>query len=376
MTFLEFVAFQLLGPPTYSKGDGESYWPCQKCGKFKFHTRPEKPGEKDRFSCWVCGWYGDEYDLLRHFFPHGHYGQRKEQVAVLKQEYDDQCLEKETFLRYPRKARAYQIAAAEAGGEQLAIDIFFSPGSGRGVPRAADDDQRVRLGLPERSTDPACVVNAWKDLSEKEKTALRVAWKVIKRLKVDFDALAIECLEEQEWYDLRDMMHRWEEERVREGHEPGWTGEVDEDEEDEEEQVQGEQGQGQDQEEQHQEARGVQGNGQGNGRAGKPVSSGDLRVDVLACMFRKGSWPSWRIALCNRIVVTSEEIASKLGVSEVLVRDILDILQEDGYVRQNGDRSGWYVTSRQPTSMTTTTKTTTTAAKMIMRTNDGVPVYR
>jgi len=65
ITFLQFVCLHFLGRPARDRGRGEWYWDCPKCGGTGFHTRPILEGCKDKFSCWSCGWWGDEYDFLR-----------------------------------------------------------------------------------------------------------------------------------------------------------------------------------------------------------------------------------------------------------------------------------------------------------------------
>jgi hypothetical protein len=88
MTFLEYVCFKLLGPPTHSHNNGESTWPCPRCGHPRFHTLPAVAGYRDRFRCWRCPFRGDEYDLLKHLRPRENFDQRKARLAALREEYD------------------------------------------------------------------------------------------------------------------------------------------------------------------------------------------------------------------------------------------------------------------------------------------------
>lgn len=61
MTFLEYVARKLLGPP-----DRYGRWPCPRCGsRTGFGLMPPKPRHKDRCRCHACTWLGDAADLLR-----------------------------------------------------------------------------------------------------------------------------------------------------------------------------------------------------------------------------------------------------------------------------------------------------------------------
>jgi hypothetical protein len=65
MTFLQYVATALLGKPISKGGQpGEWYWECPFCGKEKFHTLPSRKENKDKFRCFVCGEWGDEWDII------------------------------------------------------------------------------------------------------------------------------------------------------------------------------------------------------------------------------------------------------------------------------------------------------------------------
>ena len=71
-TFLEFLCERMFGPPLDRRGDGQSEWEkCPKCGAGpdKFHTRPAKPGFADKFGCYRCGVYGDEFDAVWSALP-------------------------------------------------------------------------------------------------------------------------------------------------------------------------------------------------------------------------------------------------------------------------------------------------------------------
>ncbi len=67
MTFVEYVARELMGEPEYRLGEGR--WTCPHCDHNTWHVRPPKEGEKDRWSCWSCGAWGDAYDLVRFYNP-------------------------------------------------------------------------------------------------------------------------------------------------------------------------------------------------------------------------------------------------------------------------------------------------------------------
>lgn len=88
-TFLEFVCTRMFGPPAYRAGDGESYWPCPRCGaEGKFHTRPHDPRYRDRFSCYRCGTFGDEFDAVWLALPASKFPERLAIVADLRAEYE------------------------------------------------------------------------------------------------------------------------------------------------------------------------------------------------------------------------------------------------------------------------------------------------
>jgi hypothetical protein len=86
-TFLEFVAERLLGPPNYVGADG-GYWYCPACGSSRFHTRPSRHGCKDKWSCWSCGKWGDEHDLLKLIYSGEDYGQRLNRLYFLRADFE------------------------------------------------------------------------------------------------------------------------------------------------------------------------------------------------------------------------------------------------------------------------------------------------
>ena len=87
MTFLDYIAERLMGPPVSHSG-GRSYWLCP----FHNDTRPSfctlhKEGCKDRFRCYACGAWGDEYDLLKLFFDK-EIDRRKDRLDKSQEDYD------------------------------------------------------------------------------------------------------------------------------------------------------------------------------------------------------------------------------------------------------------------------------------------------
>jgi hypothetical protein len=67
-----------MGPPV-SRSYGRATWHCpfHNDEHPSFCTLPPKAGCKDRFRCFGCGAWGDEYDLLRLFFDRENFDQRR-----------------------------------------------------------------------------------------------------------------------------------------------------------------------------------------------------------------------------------------------------------------------------------------------------------
>src|SRR5206468_1134554 len=81
MTFLQYVAERLLGPPAKRGGSaGESYWCCpfHNDTSPSFHTMPSKPEFKDRWQCFGCGMRGDEADLMAGMIRGENYQRRRQ----------------------------------------------------------------------------------------------------------------------------------------------------------------------------------------------------------------------------------------------------------------------------------------------------------
>ena len=91
MTFLEFVCEELMGPPAH-RSSGSSYWLCpiHKESHPSFHTLPPMQGKKDRYKCFGCGAWGDEYDILKEFFPKENFTQRRERLNEMRRQYEQQ----------------------------------------------------------------------------------------------------------------------------------------------------------------------------------------------------------------------------------------------------------------------------------------------
>lgn len=181
MTFLEFICRKLIGPPTSSKCNGESYWPCPHCGSEKFHTMPHKPPHKDRFTCWVCPFRGDAADLMRYFYPHERYPQHLDRLADLQHEYD---------CEMGRAAESLQSAPAGGPGQAAT--------SSSGEP-----------GMMSRAFDHRRVSDTWAELTRDERDVLIAARRIMdeKTDDISFFALTDFCLGFQEWAEQSEQRH-------------------------------------------------------------------------------------------------------------------------------------------------------------------------
>ncbi len=89
MTLLEYVCDNMIGPPVSRCGDRSTYHcPTHGDDHPSFSTFPHKPEYKDRFKCWSCGFRGDEFDLLREFFPHENFGQHQNRLAAFREDFE------------------------------------------------------------------------------------------------------------------------------------------------------------------------------------------------------------------------------------------------------------------------------------------------
>jgi hypothetical protein len=84
-TFLQYVAALVCGEPIRGGQPGEWYFTCPMCDSDEFHTLPIRAGQKDRFKCWKCDFWGDEHDLLRHWPADG---EPRPTIEELRREYE------------------------------------------------------------------------------------------------------------------------------------------------------------------------------------------------------------------------------------------------------------------------------------------------
>jgi len=91
MTLLEFVIERTYGSPAYRSGD-RATWHCPRHDDTNpsFSTRPPRPGFKDRFQCFSCGWWGDEYDILREFYPGERFPELRVRLNALRIDWEQE----------------------------------------------------------------------------------------------------------------------------------------------------------------------------------------------------------------------------------------------------------------------------------------------
>jgi hypothetical protein len=118
MTFLHWLCTKLMG-----KAVSGSSWHCPVCGspRASFSVRPPLPDKPVKYKCWRCSAWGDEYDLLKVFYPELNYPGRCRRLDELRAEYEQ-----------------------AAGPEQAAATTTFpSRGPGRGPGRYEGEVVRI-----------------------------------------------------------------------------------------------------------------------------------------------------------------------------------------------------------------------------------------
>lgn len=100
-TFLEFVLCKMIGPPTETRGNGESQWDCPECDHPRFHTMPEKPQFKHRAKCWRCDFRGDVADMVKAFHPDESWPDRRQRIEDLRREYESYTSSGDGDLQVP-----------------------------------------------------------------------------------------------------------------------------------------------------------------------------------------------------------------------------------------------------------------------------------
>jgi hypothetical protein len=89
ITQLEFVLGRVLGPPVF-RSNGTSYWNCPNHSPDEnpsFHTLPHREEYPDKFKCFACDFWGDEFDILKLKYPNRDFGWRESKLITLFAEY-------------------------------------------------------------------------------------------------------------------------------------------------------------------------------------------------------------------------------------------------------------------------------------------------
>jgi hypothetical protein len=182
ITFLEYVAERLMGPPV-SRSNGRATWPCpfhSPDERPSFNTLPPKAGCKDRFRCWSCGAWGDEFDLVKNFFDRENFGERRERLDKWRQDFER------------------DVPADDD-------PVHTTPRTGRGQSRDA---------APPRD-DPSKIDAAFADLSLAERCVMAAAARIERRLKLIPSPLGDYCLLFEMWCVDQQRIAKIVEERER-----------------------------------------------------------------------------------------------------------------------------------------------------------------
>jgi hypothetical protein len=153
MSFLEFVCAQLLGPPVRVKGHGEAFWDCPYCGntKQKFHTRTlSNRYPKQRYGCYKCGEWGDEWNLIEDLYPDEDHAQHVRRWKMLREEWE--ALDPAECLTVPgqrRQSTTQPVAAIDfiSQGRQGRLSAQDRGGRCEGDGQPADSAARHRALL-------------------------------------------------------------------------------------------------------------------------------------------------------------------------------------------------------------------------------------
>ncbi len=130
MKFLDYVCEQVLGPASYY-GYDYAVWSCPQHEDLhpSFKTLPRKDGCKDRFKCWSCGFWGDEYDLLKMMYDRENFSDRKRRLEQMREDYNREFEEESETL------------------EPKAVDIFSRGDLGRTKQAEPDLDNAWAMML-------------------------------------------------------------------------------------------------------------------------------------------------------------------------------------------------------------------------------------
>jgi hypothetical protein len=161
-TFLEFVWQRYLGPPACGV--------CYRCPHCDHPTpsvtiNPPKAGKAIKWRCHRCGTFGDEFDVLK-LFGIRDYNDRLTLVAKLRKEYESGAA--------PRTKTA----------------------AGTTTPTRSPGVTSSPVGAGRFNRDAAL---AFANLTEEERAAVLLAHKVCARERVKFMALAVCCLDHEDF---------------------------------------------------------------------------------------------------------------------------------------------------------------------------------
>lgn len=130
MTLLEYVLARLAGPPR--KINGTFYWLCPFHGDTNpsLTTLPHRAGYKDRFRCHACGAWGDEFDILRLYFPNEKYPQHRDRLDDFRLLY-----ERSNQMPIAETAIPYLSPGMTRDERDRILDEEFSPAADTAIER-------------------------------------------------------------------------------------------------------------------------------------------------------------------------------------------------------------------------------------------------
>ena len=98
MTFLEFVAERLMGPPVSG-----SNWHCPFCAsrRTSLSVRPPLDGYAIKFKCHRCAMWGDEFDLVKEFYPGEDYPRRRVRLDQWRKDWERDAQHEDSITRGP-----------------------------------------------------------------------------------------------------------------------------------------------------------------------------------------------------------------------------------------------------------------------------------
>lgn len=184
-SFLEYVFCRLLGPPV----SGNSYR-CPYCEDLKprLMINPPRAGCKIKFRCHRCQMFGDEHDVLKLVGVYN-YTDRLVKLKELRAEYEAAVnAATETGAAIPAGVGPAVPPSPGEAGSQVAVR-----------PRYPDD-----CGLP---GDWRSVDAAFANVTEDERQAILKAYEVTRREKVSFIALAVSCMDFENFVKRTDEYH-------------------------------------------------------------------------------------------------------------------------------------------------------------------------